>query len=288
MDLPIRARCIVTVLSLRSLAVGMAAGAGGLWAAATVAAPPSLVPHIAAYTMQVSPNGSGAGMFGGRGVLQLEWRRDCQGMAYSQHSLLTLKSDEGAVFDSAVRIESWEAADASTFRFLLESSIEGEVTEEVSGLAARQNDGSVDVRYSLPAEQRRLMPAETVFPWQQTRSVLTGASTGVRQAWYRLLRGEADGDPVGVSVHIAGEEGPPADRTELELPDRTDDLLPAQGWRVVSAYFEDAVESEPAFEIAETMLASGVITRATIAYPDMTMRLKLQRLQRSALPECGD
>lgn len=279
---------MITLSFLRSLAISIVATAGSLSATAVVAAPPSLVPHIAAYTMQVSPSGSGGGMFRGRGVLQLEWRRDCEGMAYSQQSLLTLNSDEGAVFDSAVRIESWEAEDASVFRFLLESSIEGEVTEEVSGLAQRRKDGSVDVRYSLPAEQQRHMPAETVFPWQQTRSVLTDAAAGVRQGWYRLLRGEADGDPVGVSVKIVGDEGPPADRGALGLQDPADDLLPAQGWRVVSAYFENRVESVPAFEIAETMLASGVITRATIAYPDMTMRLKLQRLQRSAPPKCGE
>lgn len=263
-----------------------AAVAAGLWTGAALAAP-GLVPHMAAYSMQVSPVGSGIGILGGRGVLQLEWRRDCDGVAYSQYSILTLNSEEGGVFDSTVRIESWEAADASTFRFWLESSLGGDVTEEVNGLAKRQEDGSIEVDYSLPQKQQRQMPAATVFPWQQMRAVLTNASAGERHNWFRLLRGEAEGDPVGVSVQIVGEEGPPADAGDFGLAEGKSELLPPQGWRIVSAYFEDRVKSEPDFEIAETVLASGVITRATIAYPEMTMRLKLQRLRPIPAPDCG-
>ena len=270
----------------RLAGMALAAGACSLAAPAATAAA-GLVPHTAAYSMQVSPAGSNSGILGGRGVLQLEWRRDCDGMTYSQQSTLTLNSDQGAVFDSAVRIESWEAADASTFRFMLENSIDGEVTEEVSGLARRQDDGGVEVRYKRPAEKRQMMPAATVFPWQQMRAVLDGATTGVRYKWFRLLRGEAEGDPVGVAVHIVGEEGPPADGEGLKLPAEPGDLLPSQGWRIVSGYFEDSVQAEPKLEIAETVLASGVITRATITYPEMSMHLKLQRLQRVPAPECG-
>ena len=258
----------------------------GLWTAAA-AASPGLMPHMAAYAMQVSPAGNGLGVLGGRGVMQLEWRRDCDGVTYSQQSLLTLNSQDGGVFDSSVRIESWEAADAGTFRFTLESSIEDHVTEAVNGLAERQPDGSVEVRYTEPMEEQRRMPPETVFPWQQMRMVLENASMGVRHSWFRLLRGEAEGDPVGVSVQIAGAEGPPADAGALGLPEGASDLLPTEGWRVVSAYFEDQGKAEPDFEIAETVLASGVITRATIAYPDMTMRLTLQRLQPVPMPDCG-
>lgn len=266
-------------------AAGMATTAG-VWPVAVWSAP-GLVPHMAAYSMQVSPAGNGLGVLGGRGVMQLEWRRDCDGVTYSQQSLLTLNSEDGGVFDSSVRIESWEAADAGTFRFMLESSIEDHVTEEVNGLAERREDGSVDVSYTKPLEEQRRMPPETVFPWQQMRMVLENASTGVRHSWFRLLRGEAEGDPVGVSVQIAGAEGPPADAGDLGLRESASELLPAEGWRVVSAYFEDRVKAEPDFEISETVLASGVITRATIAYPDMTMRLTLQRLQPVPMPDCG-
>jgi hypothetical protein len=240
-----------------------------------------LVPHVAGYSMQVVPVGNSAGVQGGRGVLQLEWLRDCDGMAYTQHSVLTLNSDEGAAIDSAVHLQSWEAADASRFRFLLESSIEGEVTEEVSGLAERGSDGSLVVRYTLPEPREERMAVGTMFPWQQMRAVMTGAEGGEQQFWHRLLRGEAEGDPIGVSVRILRQEGPPTD-----LGDRGD-LLPVKGWRVVSAFFEDKVAAEPKFEINETIMASGVITRAEIAYPDMIMRLKLERLKRTPVPECG-
>lgn|GEM_PF-622676 len=257
-----------------TLAPGLASAAGVLPAA-------MVVPHMAGYSMQVLPTGSGGGMLSGRGVLQLEWRRDCDGMAYTQHSILTLNNDNGAVFDSTVRIDSWEAADASRFRFTLESSIDGEITEEVNGLAERAGDGTVTVRYTLPEAGATVMPATTVFPWQQMRSVIAGAREGRKQQWYRLLRGEGEGDPVGVSVHIAGPGAPP------EGLGAHGDLLPEEGWRVVSAFYEDSVAAEPKFEISETVLASGVITRAEIAYPDMIMRLKLERLKRGGLPDCS-
>lgn len=255
----------------------------GVAAAGNVPAAGGLVPHMAAYSLRVLPNSSGAGILGGRGVLQLEWRRDCEGMAYSQQSLLTLNSDDGSLFDSTVRIESWEAADASVFRFLMENSIDSQVTEEVSGLAKRGQDGTVTVRYTAPEDRREVMPADTVFPWQQMRAVLAAAQHGEHQLWYRMLRGEAQGDPVGVSVRISRREGPPQ-----TVQGGDAELLPAEGWRVASAFFEDKVASEPAFESAETMLASGVITRAEITYPDMIMRLKLERLKRGPAPDCSD
>ncbi|MCA8930054.1 MAG: DUF1849 family protein [Alphaproteobacteria bacterium] len=270
-----RGALVATALLVSSgLPCGPASATGVMPAAA-------VVPHTAGYSMQVLPVGNGGGILGGRGVLQLEWRRDCEGMAYSQHSVLTLNNEDGAVFDSSVRIDSWEAADASRFRFLLESSIDGEVTEEVSGLAERSKDGAVAVRYRKPEERSETMPRETVFPWQQMRAVLAGIRGGKRHQWYRLLRGEGEGDPIGVSVHIAGREGPPKG-----LGDQGD-LLPGEGWRVISAFFENRVTPEPDFEIAETVLASGVITRAEITYPDMIMRLKLERLKRGATPSCG-
>jgi hypothetical protein len=65
------------------------------------------------------------------------------------------------------------------------------------------------------------------------------------------------------------------------------DLLRPEGWRFVSAYFEAPAETLPDFEIAETVLASGVITQADITYPDFVMRIRLNKLTRMPIPVCG-
>ena len=89
-------------------------------AGAAIAAPTpeaKLQPHIAGYTMQVVPTGGAGAVAGGRGIFQLEWRLDCQGAAYSQQSFLTMRDSDGGTVDSSVKVNSWEAADASHYRF---------------------------------------------------------------------------------------------------------------------------------------------------------------------------
>ena len=256
----------------------LSAGVVAVAANAASAPAPKLLPHSAGYTMQVLPVSQSGAIAGGRGILQLEWRLDCDGVSYSQQSFLTLRNTEGGTVDSAIRIDSWEAADASSYRFLLESGIDGEMTEDVNGLAKRDGSGGITVRYTKPEEKVRKLPASTLFPWQQMRHTFALANSGVQQDWHSILRGEATGDPARVSMHILGNAGPPDDTEELG---DQGDLLPPLGWQISSAFFEDEVDSQPSFEILETMLASGVITKAEITYPDMILRLRLQRLVRA-------
>jgi hypothetical protein len=261
----------------------MIALAVGLYGGSAVAmTPPKLLPHAAGYTITVDVDSGLGAISGGRGALKLEWQRDCEGVSYSQHSVLALNYSDGTSADSEVRIASWEAADASRFRFLMESGTDGQTTESVDGIAKRQSDGSLRVTYSEPERTQTELPPGVVFPWQQMRRLLSKAAAGKTQDWHSLLRGEAEGDPSDVSVRILPMKSP--------LPTGLGDhgaLLPKVGWQFVSAYFEEPAEPMPSFEITETVLASGVITQADITYPDFTMHIRLAKLSALPLPVCS-
>lgn len=268
----------------RATAVGLTALAASAWLApATAVMPdaPRLLSHAAGYTIAVKPEGNSGLISGGRGVMQLEWQRDCDGVSFSQHSILSLYQPDGEVVDTELRVASWEAADASTYRFTLDSIVAGERFEEVSGLARRGRDGSVTVRYTAPEEREVVLSADTIFPWQQIRLMFQQAAAKRFHEWQLLLRGESEADPVRVGIHYMGEAGPPAD---LGVTDAL--LLPVQGWRYATAYFEDPDAAGPAFETTETMLSSGVIPNAAVTYPDMSMRLTLTTLKALPTPEC--
>jgi hypothetical protein len=279
-DVAVRSILSVTARLLRSgtVAIVVASCAGS----AAAMSPPKLLPHAAGYTVAIEGAGGLGPISGGRGALKLEWQRDCEGIAYTQHSLLSLSYSDGTNADSEVRIASWEAADASRFRFLMESGTDGEITGSVSGLAKRQPDGSLNVSYSEPERIEVSLPSGIVFPWQQMRRLLAKAASGKTQDWHSLLRGEAEGDPTDVSVRILPMTAAlPAGLGEQGA------LLPKAGWQFVSAYFEEPAEAMPSFEISETVLASGVITQADITYPDFTMHIRLAKLIALPLPACG-
>jgi hypothetical protein len=265
-------------------ASGVIAAVGCIGSAAAMT-PPKLLPHAAGYTVKIEATSSLGSVTGGRGALQLEWMQDCDGVAYSQQSLLTLYYNDGSNADSEVRISSWEAADAASYRFFTKHSIDGQVTSEVDGRAERLSDGSLKVAYTEPEEQDQKMPRGIIFPWQQLRRLLDKANAGEVLDWHQLLRGEADGDPADVSVRIL----PMKTALPAEFVDTGNfgDLLRPEGWRFVSAYFEAPAETLPDFEIAETVLASGVITQADITYPDFVMRIRLNKLTRMPIPVCG-
>lgn len=253
--------------------------------AAMAMAPPKLLPHAAGYSVKIEATSTLGSVASGRGALHLEWTRDCDGVAYSQQSVLTLHYNDGTSADSEVRIASWEAADGGSYRFFTKHSIDGEVVSQVDGRADRQDDDSLQVAYAEPEERGEAMPVGTLFPWQQIRRLFDKATAGETRDWHRLLRGEAEGDPADVSVHILPMKS--ALPAEYENPGDLQDLLPAVGWRFVSAYFEAPVETLPNFEIAETVLASGVITQADITYPDFVMHIRLKKLTRIPMPECA-
>ncbi len=281
----IAVRSILPLIAKALLPASTVIAAVGFSSAAVAMTPPKLLPHAASYAVKIEATGSLGSVASGRGALQLEWTRDCVGVAYSQQSLLTLNYNNGTSVDSAVRITSWEAADASSYRFFTKNTINGKVTSEVDGRAKRLADGSLDVTYSAPEEQVQLMPPGIIFPWQQLRRLLGKADAGEAIDWHQLLRGEEAGDPADVSVHILPMKT--AMPTDVGEADDLGDLLRPEGWRFVSAYFEAPAETLPDFEIAETILASGVITEADIAYPDFVMHIRLNKLTRVPMPECA-
>ena len=242
---------------------------------------PGLKTHIAGYTIQISPTNQSV-ISGGRGVLQLEWRRDCDGISYTQDSAISLNYPDGDVVDTQLRIINWESNAEDVFRFSLESRVAGETTETVNGLAARNANGRVDLRYSEPEPRTMDLPAGVVFPVQQIHRMFRQAEAQKVSDWYPLLRGEAENDPVQVAVTYIGSVSPPQGFEDAEA-----DLVATSGWRFASAYYESKASAEPSFEIEETILASGVITQARISYPDMILDVKLERVQPVAMPDCS-
>lgn len=244
------------------------------------AAEPEFVPHRAAYMIKVTPHGSASRVVSGSGALALEWERDCEGVTYHQQAVMTIHNQSGRPVKSDVRINSWEAADSSLFRFLLDTRINGALQESVNGMAVRDEAGAVSVSYRSPELAPLAASAQAFFPWQQLRHVLALGRGGQRHDWHDLVRGEATGDPVRVSVQIIGPAEPP-EGVEAEAG-----LLPDEGWSMVSAYFEDEQDAKPSFEIAETILASGVITKAKVTYERMILDIHLEKISATPLPAC--
>ena len=215
------------LIAKTAISAGVVAAVVATTAPAAALTAPKSLPHAAGYTVKIEAIGTAGSVVSGRGALQLQWQADCDGVAYSQTSLLTLNYSNGSSIDSEVAISSWEAADASSYRFFVKNGVNGQTTSKVDGKANRKPDGSLEVAYTAPNNQKLEMPAGIVFPLQQTQRLLRKANAGETHDWHQILRGEAEGDPAEVSVHIV----PTAPEIPTGLGEGLADLLPAKGWR---------------------------------------------------------
>jgi len=243
------------------------------------------MPHRALYKIASLPNATGD-VQGGEGVLALEWDRNCDGVAYSQRGELTLYLPADQESYRTVQMASWEANDASQFRFLLTSKVNGQIVVEVDGHAARDHEDTIAVEYTEPRAEKRELAGRVVFPWQHMRFVFAEAQAGAQSTWSVILRGEAPVvDPTHVRVHILGRQ--PLHNLDRSNVEGDVTLLDEPAWRFVSAFFEDRNQIEPAFEMSETILQSGITTEVDLHYSYMTLEVRLVGIERLDMPNCN-
>jgi len=282
-----------TILGRAGACVVLAAaliGSTGIWSVAkaqkvTPPTPPEiLAPHRAAYdiTLADARGGSGVTELSGRMIYELTGSA-CQGYTQNMRFVTRMTNQEGATSLTDMRSSSWEDAVAKAFRFNSSQYKDTRLEETTDGDAARSTpNGDVKVMITKPARKAINLKADTFFPVQHSRALLTAAQSGAQFFIADLYDGSEKGEKVFSTASFIGQ--PKAAGYNRTLPDAKNagQLDGLKSWPISISYFEDGSktkDSVPAYELAFLYFENGVSRRLFIDYGEFSVRGALQSLE---------
>ena len=243
------------------------------------------VPHRGFYEVTLGKTDPSSAIRGVSGRMVAEWAQSCDGWTANQRLAATLQRQNGRDVESEVIASSFESSDGTKYQFSTKSTIGGEVVEEVRGKAERPSRGEAGVAvFAVPADTKIQLPADTLFPFEHTLSVIAAGQSGkVQETRYYFDGSQPELSPMVASMLIlggahSGDEGPGAD------------LGPVTNrpwWSVRMAMFPNATsQTEPEFEMTQDVQDNGVVRRFVFDYGDFTMVASLVRIEELERAQC--
>jgi hypothetical protein len=243
-------------------------------------------PHRAIYDLTLKRTSSSGSVAEAGGRLVMEWTADCDGHIVNQRILTRLVDSEGDEVLNDYQVASWESLDGARFRFNARNEINGEVIEEVSGVAELEAPGGPgSVRFSKPAGATLELPRGVTFPTEHTLAVIRAARAGDRLADIPLFDGSGP-DALFHTFSVIGE-------LERDAPEarRHNALAGVASWPVHLAYFPavpkpDRPEGVPEFETSMRLFENGVTGDIVLDYGSFKLGGALSRLEPLPRPSC--
>ena len=137
-----------------------------------------IVPHEAAYELNLVQVASGSQLVHVRGFMNYSWDRRCDGWASEQRLFLGLKYLEDRSLKFKAVSVTWESADGLRFRFNVNRGVVGQKTDHYSGEAIlKKLGGAGHVYYDTPKGKSITLEAGTIFPSRHTLLLLKLANS---------------------------------------------------------------------------------------------------------------
>jgi hypothetical protein len=239
--------------------------------------------HRAFYVLQLGEARPGSNISGGDGGLMIEWSETCDGYATSQRIVTRLWNEGGEDIVSDLRSSAFESRDLARFDFRLTNRTQGQVTEQLSGVAekpdAKDASEAGHVRYRRPDGQEGPLPKSVIFPTEHAFALIEAAKTGERHL-ERLVFEGGDMDEVYSVVSLVGGKSP-------KDAERPEELKGLDAWPVVISYYApEAEEALPEYEIRFRLFSNGISDSLVMDYGDFSLRGRLDRLELLSAPSC--
>lgn len=255
-------RLTATTLAFSLLATSLGAGP-------TLA---DLLPHRAVYVLSIGPGA----VTGGDGVMSYEIKDVCDGWAVDLKAELAFASEDGQVHRFGWSQVTWEAKDASRYRYFMRELTDSEETSRRRGEARRTGPGAVaKVVADLPEPSEFELPKETVFPLQHTEALIEADAKGNPYVLAQLF----DGTVGDHAIEVGAALGPGT--TEWFGPVKVaPDLAGQISFPVALAYFiNQSPEGIPDTEQRLRMYANGVVGQLIFALGDLQVQARLDEFK---------
>jgi hypothetical protein len=269
---------------MRNMWTALAAAALSTGAAA--ADPMTLAAHRAGYEIALGGANSDRSMkadapVAASGLIAYEFRGSaCEGYTSNFRQLTELQRSEGGSVASDINAISFEDADAKLLRFEITTQSGSDTSPEVSGSAARADDGGIGVDLVKPGKEKVALGHDVLFPTQHIEHIIETAQGGGRVLEARVFDGSDTGKKVYSTLAIIGLERKGASPDSDVAPH----LAEIRRWPVTISYFNEATkDAAPDYTMAFDLYENGVSGSLKLDYGSFALAAKLKKLD--FLPE---
>jgi hypothetical protein len=267
-----------------------ALAAAALSTGAAAAEPISLAAHRAGYEIALGGANSDRSMkadapVSASGLIAYEFRGSaCEGYTSNFRQLTELQRSEGGAVASDINAVSFEDAGSKLLRFEITTQTGADAQPQVSGSAARSDDGGIGVDLVKPGKEKVTLGHDVYFPTQHIERIIETAEGGGRVLEARVFDGSDTGKKVYSTLAIIGLERKGA-TPDSDVAPKLADL---KRWPVTISYFNEAnKDAAPDYTMAFDLYVNGVSGSLKLDYGSFALAAKLKKFD--FLPEktCG-
>ena len=215
------------------------------------------------------------------GLIAYEFRGSaCEGYASNFRQLTELQRSEGGTVASDISAVSFEDGAAKSLRFEISTQTAGAAQPSISGSAAREDNGAIDVDLTKPGKEKIDIGRDILFPTQHVERIIATAKQGGRVLEARVFDGSDTGKKVYSTLAIIGLERKGASPDSAISPRLAD----VRRWPVTVSYFNEAnKDSAPDYTMSFDLYENGVSGSLKLDYGTFALNAKLKKLD--FLPE---
>jgi EipB-like len=264
----------------------------GLMAAMVVSAADAeqLASHRAGYEISLGAVNSDRSMnadapIAAAGLIAYEFRGStCEGYASNFRQLTELQRSEGSAVASDINAVSFEDGEAKSLHFEISTQTAGAAQPPISGSAAREDNGSIDVDLVKPGKEKVGIGRDILFPTQHVEHIISTAKSGGRVLEARVFDGSDTGKKVYSTLTIIG----PQHKGESLDSAVAAKLADVPRWPVTISYFnENNKDSAPDYTMAFDLYENGVSGSLKLDYGSFALTAKLKKLEWLPDAACG-
>src|SRR5579871_277330 len=253
------------------------------WLSGGVANAGVMATHRAVYTLALDPLSGGTDLSGVEGIMTYEWADACKGWTTAEKADLKLFYQDGHQDGLGWTLNSWEAKDGLSYRFLVRDFTGDKQSSELGGEATLRSPGGPGIaHFTKPTTEAMALPAGTLFPTAHSDTLLRHLAAGDRQFFATVFDGTDDKQLFEISAVLSNTLKPGAEAARLSP-------LLAEGpiYRLGLAFYgAHGDSSTPDQEQTVDLYANGIIGKLTLDYGDFTVDAVLKKLEAVPSPGC--
>jgi hypothetical protein len=230
-----------------------------------------LVAHRAIYDLALGKSTGASAPAAARGRIAFDFSGTaCDGFVTTFRQMTEMQPSEGEARVSDMRSATWEEGKGKSFRFKIETLVNGRATETIDGTAQKSSDDegmSIDLK--SPHTTRRDVGASPLFPTDQVRKLIVAAKQGKTTYETKIFDGSDTGEKVYDTLTVIGPQAttPPAD-----APLRDGEMKDVRRWPVVVSYFETGKpDGSPNYVLSFDLYENGISGNLKLDYGDFVL-----------------
>ena len=242
---------------------------------------PDMAAHRAIYDLSLLKSSNG-GPESARGRIVVEFSGSaCDGYVQTMRQVLQLSASEGEAAQLDYRSTTFEAGDATRFRFSRDNKKSGEPADKAEGAVEKRNRGIL-LMISKPKRKQLDLPEGTLFPTEHMRRLIQAARNGETRFSAPLFDGADEDNRVFDTVVTIGPRKEGTDGQSFTAP-----LANMPYWPMSMSFFErEKGDGVPAQTMRFNVYNNGVIGTIVIDFGDFALSGKLQGLEMLKASTC--